>query len=209
MHRSAKRNRYHHGDLREALIDIAVELIAERGPQAFSLAEASRRLGVATSAPYRHFADKDELLVAAGVRACEVLVATIAAESTRPVTATERLAAVARGYLRFAAEHRAAFETIFSTQLDRLGHPELEGALLPVKEAFESTSLTLSDGDPDAAQALAMAVVTIAHGHAAMLHLGAFGPAEDAVEIALTRTERATLALISGRAELKGDSRVG
>jgi AcrR family transcriptional regulator len=197
VRRAAKRDRYHHGDLREALIDTAVELIAEHGAQAFSLAEASRRLGVAASAPYRHFADRDELLVAAGVRAVQVLVTTIAAESTQAVTATQRLVGVARGYLRFAAEHRAAFETIFSTNLDRLNHPELERALLPVKEAFESASLDLSDGDPAAAKSLALAVVTSAHGHAAMLHLGAFGP-DDAVEIALADTERATLALIQG-----------
>jgi AcrR family transcriptional regulator len=204
VRRIAKRDRYHHGDLREALIDTAVQLIAENGAQAFSLAEASRRLGVAASAPYRHFADRDELLVAAGVRAVQVLVATVAAESTTAATATEQLAGVARGYLRFAAEHRAAFETIFNTHLDRLSHPELERALLPVKEAFESASLALSDGDPIDAKSLALAVVTSAHGHAAMLHLGAFGPADGAVEIALVYTERATLALIAGRAALNG-----
>lgn len=202
MRRTAKRDRYHHGDLREALIDTAVELIAERGAQAFSLAEASRRLGVAASAPYRHFADRDELLVAAGVRAVLVLVTTVGAESTQAVTATERLTAVARGYVRFGAEHRAAFETIFSTHLDRLDHPELGRALLPIKEAFESAALALSDGDAVAAKALALAVVTSAHGHAAMLHLGAFGPEPKAVEIALSFTERATLALIAGRTAL-------
>jgi AcrR family transcriptional regulator len=202
VRRAAKGDRYHHGDLREALIDTAVELIAERGAQAFSLAEASRRLGVAASAPYRHFADRDELLVAAGVRAVHVLVATVAAESTQAQTPTERLTAVARGYVRFAAEHRAAFETIFSTHLDRLSHPELERALLPVKDAFESASLALSDGDQGAAKALALAVVTSAHGHAAMLHLGAFGPDDGGIAIALTFAERAALALVSGRAAL-------
>lgn len=202
--KSAQRNRYHHGDLREALIDTAVQMIAEHGTQAFSLAEASPRLGVAASAPYRHFKDRDELLVAAGVRACQVLVATLGTEIARAETPTERLAAAARGYLRFAAEQRAAFETIFSTGLDRLGHPELERALLPVKEAFESAALALSNDDPAAAKALGLAVVCTAHGHAAMLHLGAFGPADDAIELALTFTERAAVALIGGRAALSG-----
>ncbi|MFC4112648.1 TetR/AcrR family transcriptional regulator [Nonomuraea zeae] len=68
MPRTTKRDRYHHGDLRAALIDTATELISEQGVQGFSLAEASRRLGVAVSAPYRHFADRDELLLAVGVR---------------------------------------------------------------------------------------------------------------------------------------------
>ncbi|MFD0468381.1 hypothetical protein ACFQ0B_08775 [Nonomuraea thailandensis] len=51
MPRTTRRDSYHHGDLRAALIDTAMELIAEQGVQGFSLAEASRRLGVAVSAP--------------------------------------------------------------------------------------------------------------------------------------------------------------
>ena len=57
----AKEGRYHHGDLRSALVDAAIDVIAERGVRDFSMAEASRRLGVTTAAPYRHFADRDEL----------------------------------------------------------------------------------------------------------------------------------------------------
>ena len=68
----ARRERYHHGDLRAALIGTAVELLGERGLEAFSMAEASRRLGVAVSAPYRHFADRDALLAAVAVRAADV-----------------------------------------------------------------------------------------------------------------------------------------
>ncbi|MQA86530.1 MAG: TetR family transcriptional regulator [Streptosporangiales bacterium] len=77
--RSAKRSRYHHGDLRAALIDTAIELLRERGVQGFSLAEASRRLGVAAAAPYRHFADREELLAAVAVRASEALVERLVA----------------------------------------------------------------------------------------------------------------------------------
>jgi AcrR family transcriptional regulator len=204
MRRSAKRDRYHHGDLRAALIDTAVELIAERGVQGFSLAEASRRLGVAVSAPYRHFGDRDELLVAAGVRACELLVATVKAESASAETPTERLTAAARGYVRFAAEHRAMFETVFGANLDRARHAELDEASRPVKDAFQAAALALSDGDPAAAEALAVAVATTAHGHAVMLHLGAFGRHAGAVEDAVARAGNATLALIMGRAALGG-----
>jgi AcrR family transcriptional regulator len=77
MPRPGKGGRYHHGDLRTALIDTAIELIGERGVRGFSLAEASRRLGVAVSAPYAHFADRDDLLAAVAVRAYEQLLAGI------------------------------------------------------------------------------------------------------------------------------------
>ena len=70
---SARRGRYHHGDLREALIETAIEVLGERGAGAFSMAEASRRLGVAVSAPYRHFADRDALLAAVALRAASLL----------------------------------------------------------------------------------------------------------------------------------------
>jgi AcrR family transcriptional regulator len=216
VRRAAKKERYHHGDLRAALIDTAVELIAERGVAGFSLAEASRRLGVAASAPYRHFADRDELLVAAGVRACETLLAVVAAEDTGGGTPAERLVAAARGYVRFAADHRPLFETVFGSNLDRARHPELERASQPLKDTFATAALALSDGDPGAAAALAAAVGTTAHGHAVMLHLHAFGRPEltghpdttgpaigaAAVRLAVERVSAATRALIAGRSEL-------
>jgi AcrR family transcriptional regulator len=59
-----RRAAYHHGNLREALLDAAVSLIAEVGLKAFTLREVARRAGVSHNAPYRHFQDKEELLAA-------------------------------------------------------------------------------------------------------------------------------------------------
>ena len=56
------RSSYHHGNLRHALVEATVRLIEEKGPQAFTLAEAARLAGVSAAAPYRHFAGRDELL---------------------------------------------------------------------------------------------------------------------------------------------------
>ena len=83
MPRSGKGGRYHHGDLRAALIDTAVELIGERGVREFSLAEASRRLGVAVSAPYAHFADREDLLAAVAVRAFEIFTGALLPEMAK------------------------------------------------------------------------------------------------------------------------------
>ncbi|TMR16650.1 TetR/AcrR family transcriptional regulator [Nonomuraea turkmeniaca] len=201
MPRTTKRDRYHHGDLRAALIDTAMELIAEHGVQGFSLAEASRRLGVAVSAPYRHFADRDELLLAVGVRASELLVTAVRAEESG-TAAEDRLVAVARGYVRFAAKHRALFESLFGTALSPIGEPELERAARPVKEAFHTAAMTLADGDPTAAEALGVAVAATAHGYAGLLRLGMFGKGEAAVDTAVGRAAAATRALIEGRAAL-------
>ncbi|HYM69483.1 MAG TPA: helix-turn-helix domain-containing protein, partial [bacterium] len=55
---------YHHGDLREALLRAAIDLVADVGPRGFTLREVARRAGVSHNAPYRHFRDKEELIAA-------------------------------------------------------------------------------------------------------------------------------------------------
>lgn len=197
----AKKQRYHHGDLRAALVDTAVELIAERGVAGFSLAEASRRLGVTVSAPYRHFADRDELLAAVGVRACRVLIDAVDAERAGSEGPAAELAAVARAYVGFAIGHRPLFEAAFGIELDRTRYPELAAAAQPLKAAFGQAALALSDGEADRADALATAVAMTAHGHATMALLGGFGPDADA---AVERVDAATRALVAGRTELGG-----
>ena len=94
----AQGRRYHHGDLRAALVDTAIELIGERGVRNFSLAEASRRLGVAVSAPYAHFADRDALLAAVTVHAFETFAGELLPGLDADQDPSARLAAMARGY---------------------------------------------------------------------------------------------------------------
>jgi AcrR family transcriptional regulator len=60
---------YHHGNLKEALLRAALELIAKKGPAGFTFAEAARWAGVSPAAPYRHFRDRDELLASVALRA--------------------------------------------------------------------------------------------------------------------------------------------
>ncbi|MGH7075777.1 MAG: TetR/AcrR family transcriptional regulator, partial [Stellaceae bacterium] len=66
-----ERRGYHHGNLREALVDAAVALIAELGPSGFTVAEAARRAGVSPAAPYRHFRDAEALLAEIALRGYE------------------------------------------------------------------------------------------------------------------------------------------
>src|ERR1700733_15518622 len=62
------RRGYHHGNLREALIEAALELIGAKGPAGFTIAEAARLAGVSPAAPYRHFRDADALLAEVALR---------------------------------------------------------------------------------------------------------------------------------------------
>jgi AcrR family transcriptional regulator len=199
---ATKDGRYHHGDLRAALIDAAIELIGERGVRGFSMAEASRRLGVTTAAPYRHFADRDELLAEVGVRALRIFAAMVTAEAAGAQTPEQRLVAMARAYVRFAAEQRSLFDALFISGLDKSRFPELTRAWEPVDEMLLVVD-EICEGDADAARALADAVEATAHGHAALLRDGDYGDGPEAVRAAADMAASATLALIAGRSALR------
>ena len=191
-----KRDRYHHGDLRAALVRTAIELIAERGVRDFSLAEASRRIGVAPSAPYAHFTDRDELLAAVALHGFELFQRELDPALARASTPRERLAAMARAYVHFAAEHEPLFVALFQMRLDKGRHPELAAAERPIEDAFRAVVGAVSRGrDGDA---LAAAVEAIAHGHATLLLDGRFGRGRRAVVRAADSAARTTVAVADG-----------
>ena len=194
-----KGGRYHHGDLRAALIDAAVELISEGGIRDFSMAEASRRLGVAVSAPYAHFADREDLLAAVAVRAYDVFHSQFRQEIGRSQRPAARLAGIARCYVRFAGFNRPLFEVLFLAGIDKRDHPEVEVAEKPLSDAVLDCVRALSGGEQSAADDLATAVEAAAHGHAMLLLDGDFGDGDAAVEHAAERAAAATLALVEGR----------
>ena len=213
MPRPGRDGRYHHGDLRAALIDTAVEIIGERGVRGFSLAEASRRLGVASSAPYAHFADRDEFLAAVAVHAYELFNEQFLPEIYEFPEPAGRLAALVRSYVRFAGAHRPLFEVIFVAGLDKIRHPEVKAAEKPFEDAYTDIVRTLSAGTTAAPGApaaepedltgesgdLAAAIEAAAYGHAMLLLEGDYGKGDEAVELAADRAARATLALVESR----------
>ena len=198
----SRKDRYHHGDLRAALVDAAIDLIAERGVRDFSLAEATRRVGVTAAAPYRPFADRDDLLAAVAVRGLETFAAMLSAEGAKEGTPERQLAAMARAYVRFAAEERPMFETLFSAGIDKSRYPELKRAYEPIDVFFDLVA-EVCNGDAAAADALAGALEATAHGHAALLLDGEYGEGPAAVKTAADRAAAATLALIEGRNALR------
>jgi AcrR family transcriptional regulator len=200
MSTPAKSGRYHHGDLRAALVDAAIALIAERGVRGFSLAEASRRVGVSAAAPYRHFADRDDLLAAVAVRALDSFAAMVAAQGS-PDDPAQRLAAMARAYVQFAGEQSSLFDVLFIAGLDKSRYPELQRAWISIDELLGL--VTVICGDEAEADALANALEATAHGHAALLRDGDYGEGGDAVRMAADRAGYAALALIEGRAALR------
>jgi AcrR family transcriptional regulator len=108
------RNRYHHGNLREALIEAALDLIAERGPAGFTFAEVARLVGVSPAAPYRHFRDRNTLIAEIARRGFQQFEAELARawNDGRP----EPLGALVncgRAYLAFARQQPAYYSAMF------------------------------------------------------------------------------------------------
>lgn len=197
----AKDGRYHHGDLRAALVDAAIGLIAERGVRGFSLAEASRRVGVSAAAPYRHFADRDELLAAVAARGLHLFATMATSEAGDAADPRQRLAAMTRAYVRFAAEQRPLFDALYSAGLDKARYPYLQRAWAPVA-AYRAVIEEICAGDAAAADALADALESAAHGHAALLLDADDADDCDAARAAADKAAAAALALIDGRQAL-------
>jgi AcrR family transcriptional regulator len=109
---------YHHGNLKAALVEAAGELLAASGPEALSLREAARRVGVSPAAVYRHFRSREELLRALAadgfVRLGDAQQAAADAEAD-PLAAFN---AQGRAYVRFALAHPALFELMFARGSD-------------------------------------------------------------------------------------------
>ena len=137
------------------------------------------------------------------MRALHEFAAALAAETGQARAPEQRLAAMARAYVRFASEQRPLFDTVFGTGLDKSRYPELQRAWRPLDETVDSCVAEICPGDPAAAQALAAAAEATAQGHAMLLQDGSYGQGEDAVRTASSQAARAVLALIQGRAALQ------
>ena len=120
---------YHHGDLKEALVQAALQLIAEKGPAGFTFADAARWAGVSPAAPYRHFRDRDELIANVARRGFELFSAalTTAWGDGKPelMQAFDRLG---RAYLDFAKHQPAYYSAMFEAGVALDTDPNLRAA---------------------------------------------------------------------------------
>lgn len=124
-----ERRGYHHGNLREALVEAALALIAQKGSAAFTVAEAARFAGVSPAAPYRHFRDAESLLAEVALRGFHRLTALLQQAwnegRPEPVRAFE---AIGRAYLAFARDEPAYYAAMFEAHLARENFPDLQAA---------------------------------------------------------------------------------
>jgi AcrR family transcriptional regulator len=109
---------YHHGDLRRSLIEAGLALVREGREWSFSLREVAKRAGVSHNAPYYHFADKRDLLIAVAVVGYETLTTRIAQAATSSEEAKSALFASGRAYIQFGLENPGLYQLMFSAALN-------------------------------------------------------------------------------------------
>jgi AcrR family transcriptional regulator len=121
---------YHHGNLKNALIQAGIEILAQEGVRGLSLRKAARQAGVSHAAPYAHFADKQALLATISTAGHHLLGARLAgAVEAYPADPLRQLTAAAWEYLDFAMRSPAHFKLTFSSSIEQEGdYPDLVAA---------------------------------------------------------------------------------
>ena len=129
---------YHHGDLRRAIVTAAMEILQETQSLEFSLRELARRAGVSHNAPYKHFADKRELLAAVSAAGFETLTKRMTTEIAGLDNAREQLFAMLRAYIAHGVENPALYNLMFGGYL---GGPNRSRPAIELAEAEKTKAL--------------------------------------------------------------------
>jgi AcrR family transcriptional regulator len=171
---------YHHGNLKEALIRAALELIAQKGPAGFTFAEAARAAGVSPAAPYRHFRDRDDLLIDIARRGFDRFEQVLARAWNEgrpdPFSAFER---IGRAYLEFARAEPAYYSAMFEAGIPLDASPELreagERAFAVLRTAAEKLIARLPPERRPPALMMALHIWSLSHGIASLFGRGDAG----------------------------------
>jgi AcrR family transcriptional regulator len=175
--RGGHRGGYHHGNLKEALVRAALELITEKGPAGFTFAEAARWAGVSPAAPYRHFRDRDELMSDVARRGFELFEAALrrAWDDGRPdpSKAFDRLG---KAYLEFANKEPAYYSAMFESGIALDGNPSLreagDRAFAVLREGTETLVATMPAAHRPPVMMMALHIWALSHGIASLFARG-------------------------------------
>jgi AcrR family transcriptional regulator len=174
------RRGYHHGNLREALVRAALELIAQKGPAGFTFADAARWAGVSAAAPYRHFRDRDALLADVARRGFELFETALSRAwddgRPEPYRAFEN---VGRAYLAFARNEPAHYSAMFEAGVPLDADPGLRDASNRAFEVLRRASEALTarmpaDKRPPALM-MSLHIWALSHGIASLFARGDSG----------------------------------
>ncbi len=146
---SGGRKSYHHGNLRQALVEATLGLIEERGPLGFTLAEAARGAGVSAAAPYRHFKGRDDLIEEVARQGFEIFADRLeAAFNDGKPSALSAFFATSQAYLDFARSEPGYYMAMFESGVSISGNPDLARAAQRAMSALERAAARLAERLP-------------------------------------------------------------
>lgn len=169
--------RYHHGDLRSALLRATETLIAEQGAGAVSLREVARVAGVSHGAPAHHFGNKDGLMLAFAQEGWDRMIEAIGAaiEADKPADGPAFLVSVGKAYIRFATDNPGQFDVMFRRDLYDLKNEGYVGAGETAWTFLEDTIQRCVDegfAPADAARTYTVIAWSMVHGLSALWNSG-------------------------------------
>jgi AcrR family transcriptional regulator len=168
---------YHHGDLRRALLDAAEKVLERDGPGGLSLRAVAREAGVSPAAPYHHFKDKEELMLAVGRAGFAQLNAVLAEAANAAPELSDRLAELGLAYVEFAQAHPATYTVMYDCARRVDAMPDSEdhdkSGFAMVKSAIKEAAGEISEVD---AHLAAIAAWCAVHGLAEMSGFAEFQP---------------------------------
>lgn len=145
----AKKRGYHHGNLRQALVDAAIVLIEEKGPTGFTLTEAAKAAGVTPAAVYRHFAGREDLIAEAARQGFEVFADLMDhAYGKGQPSALAALEATGRAYLAFARKFPGHYVAMFESGISVQHNPDLAAAAARARHILDRAAAELSERIP-------------------------------------------------------------
>jgi len=173
MTETGRTDTYHHGDLRQTLMNNCLKLIEDKGVSGFTLREVARISGVSPAAPYHHFKSKTELLAAVAVMGFGMLNEAQRKASEKIDNPGDRLRALGRSYVMFAVNHKVYFHVMFRANPEPLW--ENDHVLNAAKQALTHLENTIRELNPEAEESggkhFRAAVITcwsMAHGLASL-----------------------------------------
>lgn len=184
---------YHHGRLREAVMEAALQEIEAVGPARMSMREIARRAGVSHAAPAHHFGDKTGIFTAIAAEGHRLLADAVRAEVLGP----DPLVRCGMGYVRFAVAHRAHFEVMFRPDLCDMADPDLaEAADASFAVLLEAVRRTVGPVDEPEIMTVATASWALVHGFATLWLGGNIQKwCDDEMDVVLRRTFEGTAML--------------
>lgn len=146
---SMSKRGYHHGNLRQALIDAALALIGRHGPQGFTLSDAAKAAGVTPAAVYRHFAGRDDLIAEIARQGFEIFADLMerAYDDGKP-TALAAFEATGRAYLAFARKFPGHYMAMFESGIAPNTNPDLARAAERARQVLARSAEALSQHIP-------------------------------------------------------------